>query len=336
MRKTTIKKTFVCTALIASLAVVTPGQAELKNVITVSASNGQFLHPEQAVKSITDASATNPYLVKIGPGLYPLQAQLRMKPFVEIEGSGIGVTRITGAFSSNTIDLSALIVGADNSAIRHLTLEHHGGGPHDAVGIANIKAGPRINDVKIIVSGTSGSSNTSYGIYNNDAGVRASNVQIETSGDNAVGLLSEFAGGEFRGLDIHAQARGAGKATGIENAEGAIIVSDSRVIAVGGASQVGIFNQSAVPSLRNVVVVATGAGTSGIGVQSRASTSKPATVFLEGSEINGNIALSLDSQSSAIVTRSSLLSDYRTKDGSGQSTCYFSNSGSKELDGKCN
>ena len=43
----------------------------------------------EAVAGITDASAGNPYLVKIEPGVYDLDgSSLAMRPYVDIEGSG--------------------------------------------------------------------------------------------------------------------------------------------------------------------------------------------------------------------------------------------------------
>ena len=75
----------------------------LKNVITVAKANGKFTDPVAAVNSITDASATNPYLVVIGPGVYTVTSPVVMKPYVDIAGSGENVTKITGAISYQRI-----------------------------------------------------------------------------------------------------------------------------------------------------------------------------------------------------------------------------------------
>ncbi len=60
----------------------------LKNVISVAKANGKFTDPVAAVNSISDASAANPYLVVIGPGVYTITQTLVMKPYVDIVGSG--------------------------------------------------------------------------------------------------------------------------------------------------------------------------------------------------------------------------------------------------------
>ena len=71
--------------------------AQLQNEVTVSASGGDFTSPVDAVNSILDASATNPYVVRIGPGVYDLGTTvLKMKPFVSVVGSGQSATFING------------------------------------------------------------------------------------------------------------------------------------------------------------------------------------------------------------------------------------------------
>jgi hypothetical protein len=52
------------------------------------------------LSGITDASPDNPYLLKIEPGVYDLgSSPLVMKQWVDVEGSGEGVTTITRAGS---------------------------------------------------------------------------------------------------------------------------------------------------------------------------------------------------------------------------------------------
>ena len=80
---------------------------------------------EGALNDITDASASNPYLLKIEPGIYDLyEDSLVMKPFVDVEGSGEGVTIIL-ANGNDTLDRGT-VVGASNVEIRSLTIESDG------------------------------------------------------------------------------------------------------------------------------------------------------------------------------------------------------------------
>ena len=89
----------------------------LKNIVTVAKANGDFTSPVAAVNSITDASATNPYLVVIGPGVYTMGAALVMKEYVDIAGSGENVTKLTGAISTGQLSSSAIVHGANNAAL---------------------------------------------------------------------------------------------------------------------------------------------------------------------------------------------------------------------------
>ncbi|TFH41271.1 MAG: hypothetical protein E4G94_08230 [ANME-2 cluster archaeon] len=79
-----------------------------------------------ALSKITDASATNSYLIIIEPGIYDIgSSALQMKSYVDIQGSGENVTKITGTIDS--LD-SGVVRGANNVEIRFLTIENTGGG----------------------------------------------------------------------------------------------------------------------------------------------------------------------------------------------------------------
>ncbi len=136
---------------------------KLKNVITVSLSNGDFTDPATAVASIVDASDTNPYLVLIGPGIYTLTTPLTLKPYVVVVGSGVKNTTLTGAISTNVDDAtSAMVIGASYSAISDLKILNSGGS-HFSIGIYNDGASYDISRVTIEAWG--GSMGT-YGIFN--------------------------------------------------------------------------------------------------------------------------------------------------------------------------
>lgn len=70
----------------------------LKNIVSVAKANGDFNNPIAALSSITNASANNPYLVVIAPGVYDLgNEMLTLKPFVSIQGSGAQITTLKSA-----------------------------------------------------------------------------------------------------------------------------------------------------------------------------------------------------------------------------------------------
>jgi hypothetical protein len=77
----------------------------------------------RALDRITSASDTEPWLLKIEPGVYDLGVQvLVMKPFVDMEGSGQGVTTITSEGVNTAF-------AASDAEIRDLTIQNTFPGP---------------------------------------------------------------------------------------------------------------------------------------------------------------------------------------------------------------
>jgi len=100
--------------------------------------NGTAL--KNALGGISDASESNPYLLKIEPGIYDVGSAnnnpLIMKPYVDVEGSGEGITTITATgFVSSSPNPNFLLEGYDNatvagtanSELRFLTVKSTGG-----------------------------------------------------------------------------------------------------------------------------------------------------------------------------------------------------------------
>ncbi len=88
------------------------------------AENGAALRA--ALASITDASATRPYVIQLAPGVYELGHEtLAMKPDVSIAGAGAATTRITGDQGQATLG-EALVLGADRTLLRDVTVVNRG------------------------------------------------------------------------------------------------------------------------------------------------------------------------------------------------------------------
>lgn len=113
----------------------------LENIVSVATSGGDFTSPVTAVNSITDASASNPYLIVIAPGIYDIGSdQLVMKEYVSIAGSGQSISVIRGQRdkgSGGSATLGALLVGASNTELRDLTIENLNGANSTTYGIVN-------------------------------------------------------------------------------------------------------------------------------------------------------------------------------------------------------
>jgi hypothetical protein len=114
---------------------------------------------------IMTASATNPWLIKLDAGVYDLgTASLVMKPYVDIEGSGEGVTKIT-AVGNNSNATSGTVIGASNAELRFLTVENTGGGTFNAAVIIN-SASPKLTHVTLSASTGNGAiSVTTVGLF---------------------------------------------------------------------------------------------------------------------------------------------------------------------------
>jgi hypothetical protein len=82
-----------------------------ENTVYVRKQGGDFLTIKEAVESITTASSSNVYVVKVGGGVYE-EEQIQMKSYVSVVGES-SVSTIIQASNPN----STLIVGADQSII---------------------------------------------------------------------------------------------------------------------------------------------------------------------------------------------------------------------------
>jgi hypothetical protein len=127
------------------------------------------------LNGIADNSATNPYLIKLCPGIYDLGTNsLQMKQYVDLEGSGENTTIITGNIDSQ---ISGVVRGAINAEIRFLAVRNTGGGSF-AIAIYNQNASPKITNVTASASG--GTSN--YGVYSVSFSPTMTNMTVSASG----------------------------------------------------------------------------------------------------------------------------------------------------------
>lgn len=185
----------------------------LANIVTVAKANGDFSNPITAMASITNASATNPYLLVIAPGVYNLGSNtLMMKPYVEVAGSGMNATVLSGTASgtgTGLVSSSAQIVSAANSSIRDLSLQVNGTS-NQTIGILNEELGFVVSNVKINVTGADGTN----GITNSgtDSSLRIFDSIISVVGLAPNGVISTAAAGvtTIDGSDILSSNTGPG------------------------------------------------------------------------------------------------------------------------------
>lgn len=166
------------------------------NVIYVEQQpGGDFSSPIDAINAITDASADNPYLILIGPGIYDLgSSELIMKPYVYIKGAGKDITTLVGhrldATGTNW-SAGSFVKGVSNSSLRDLTVHNDcGTGTSGLCGAIynNNNASPVFNRIRVKVTG---GTNT-VGIHNNASSSPSikSTTVVAAGGGGSTGMYS--------------------------------------------------------------------------------------------------------------------------------------------------
>lgn len=236
---------------------------KLQNVVIVSKSGGDFSDPVIANDSITDASASNPYLIYIGPGVYVLTETLVMKEHVSIAGAGQNVTKISGNISTESDDASsAVISGVDNTNLSDLTVENMGTRKY-SIAIYNNNSSPYIYNIS--ANATGGENN--IGIYNFDQStpvIKNVNANAE-KGSNNIGIKN-LATGNLIMENVTAIASEGTNNSGVVNIwPSAIMFNVIARASEGTGINYGVHNYQASPRMTNVIADAAG-GTESYGV----------------------------------------------------------------------
>ena len=215
----------------------------------------------EVVGGIADPSASNPFLVKIEPGLYDLDKDsLFMRPYVDIEGSGEGVTTITSSLGTG----SGTVVGTNNSELRFLTVKNTGEAGQLVVALFSESMSPRYTHVTAIASGgndneaihfsngapvlsyvtaraTGGSRST--GVANLGSLLTASNSTFSAAdaANTNLGVLSTF-GGTVQATSSTISASGGVIAVGLRTNNGNHTVANMTISASGATESYGMYN----------------------------------------------------------------------------------------------
>jgi len=101
-------------------------------MVVVAKSGGDKTNPIDAVNSITDASASKPYLIKVMPGVYDLgTASLVMKPYVHLEGSGDSSVITSAIVNTDRQCFLGTVKMANNSTVKNISIKNSGGAGAD-------------------------------------------------------------------------------------------------------------------------------------------------------------------------------------------------------------
>lgn len=258
---------------------------KLKNLITVAQAGGDFTDPVAAVNSVKNASAANPFLVVIGPGVYTISETLMMKPYVDIVGSGEDVTKLTGTISTDNPGTSAIISGADHSTLSSLTVVNTGGASTNSVAIFTYNASPTLRNVTAEASGAS----YTFGVCNNSSSPIMTDVTATGSGgDYNNGVMNNSASPIMTNVSATASG-GTNMNFGVWNGFSSSPTMTNVTASASGApnNNHGILNDTSSPEMSNVSAIAFGAATNNLGVTNNSSS--PAMTNVTAKAYGGNI-----------------------------------------------
>lgn len=260
--------------LLAGLTVI-PAQAAIRTIV-VSPVPGDALASGaallSAVAAITDANATNRYLVKIEPGIFDLNtSSLVMKQYVDIEGS-IG-TRVQGKGREDFF--GGVVVGASNSGLRDLTVVANGNNTSNAVvAIYLALVDTKLSRVRVVAQNAVGGADA---ILVKGGAPRLDDVEaIALNGTFSTGLALELGTAASVRDSILTASGGSNTNRALllfeQNENGALSLSNLRISASGGQRAYGIEVKDSTDPLplpftaADLTISATGASIENVGI----------------------------------------------------------------------
>ncbi len=337
-------------ALSANRVVVIPLEADrpnLSNIVTVAKRGGDYTNIIQAVRSISDASSNNPYVVYVAPGAYTTTEAIFLPPYVSLIGSGVTSTIINSDFNRPTAPsfsrLAGIAAGFHNE-VANLTLNRTS--DDSAVGLYTentiqdqFDTNVHYSNLVINMSATLESRAVVNDINGFGARLKIEDTQINMSGETlfAAGIQNIGSGG-LRLVDrVNMTLEGASTVSGISNSEGVVRLnlfnSNINITTVSNSSITGVLSRSGNNiDIRNTKILVGGGQISSIGVLNRGT----AFSRIENSQIRSFLTVegqlsngvdNRDNTASARIVNSTISGDTRplaARNGSGIRETYVS------------
>ena len=203
------------------------------------------------------ATEDNPYVIKIAPGTYEEVGPVVLKSYVDVEGSGQGVTTITCECGSNSLDGSAATVSASNiqAEIRHLTIANTTGSDDTtySTGVATFMSDESFSMNNVTATATGGdnmSGVANVGSWSLLSSPLMNNVTATaTGGINSAGVANSYSSPLMN--NVTATATGANSA-GVYNEQGSSpLMNNVTAEGTGDVGGVGVFNNGSSATIRN-------------------------------------------------------------------------------------
>lgn len=169
-----------------ALGAAEAGSIAMANLRTVGVSGGQFATVAAALASISAPSASNPYLVLVGPGIYNEAGPLNVPGYVHVRGMGKGSTVIRASnTAASPVPNAAVFSLANQARLSNLRIEHTGSGAYGigVYGNEGASRSTRIEDVEIVAAG---SGTARYAVYLYDSEPHISRATLRASGATTV------------------------------------------------------------------------------------------------------------------------------------------------------
>jgi hypothetical protein len=246
-----LANTSVTASQLANNAVTAGKIAFYGRVAIVANSGGDYSNPATAMTNYASwcpsLSATNPCLLKIMPGVYNVgSSSVVMQQYIDIEGSGEKITKITGTNETGTV------LGESNAEIRFITIENTSTGSNTRAIYNAFSKSPSILHVTATASG----GNYSQGVFNYTASPTMVHVTATGSGVTySYGVYN----GQYSSpvmTDVTATASGGSEeAFGVYNTSSSPVMTNLTATASGGTKSYGVHNSGGGPvKIHNSVI----------------------------------------------------------------------------------
>ncbi len=223
----------------------------------------------------------------VEPGVYDLGARaLEMKPYVDLEGSGEGMTTVTSSVETGY----GTVVGSDNAELRFLTIQNSGGGTL-AIALSGDSVSPRLTRVTLTATGAT----VNFAFRFSNGLPALSQVTASASGGSEAVALVNLGGSVSASNSAFRASNSAGLNAGVlSNYGGATRFSDSTLSASGGPVAIGFRAFDGTHAFTNATIGASAATTS-YGIYNGHKTSQSVVTINQSRIAGGTRALLAES-----------------------------------------